>query len=78
MVWRAPNKRDVKLMVAALFTMNAGLERARRQRKGAATLNLLQTIANHDGARPSDIAVFREFIPHSSPDKFENLKLLVM
>jgi len=44
------------LMVAALFTMNAGLDRARRQRKGAATLSLLQTIANHDGARPSDIA----------------------
>ena len=51
-----PNKRDVKLMVAALFTMNAGLERARRQRKGAGTLSLLQIVAGHDGIRPSDIA----------------------
>lgn len=51
-----PNKRDVQSMVAALFTMNAGLERARRQRKGAGKLSLLQIIANHDGVRPSEIA----------------------
>jgi|ERR1017187_674139 DNA-binding MarR family transcriptional regulator len=52
----AQMKRDVQSMVAALFTMNAGLERARRQRKGASTLSLLQIIVDHDGIRPSEIA----------------------
>jgi DNA-binding MarR family transcriptional regulator len=36
--------------------MNAGLERARRQRKGAGTLSLLQVIATAEGIRPSGIA----------------------
>jgi DNA-binding MarR family transcriptional regulator len=43
-------------MVVALFTVNAGLERARRQRKGAATLSLLQVIAHGTPMRPSEIA----------------------
>lgn len=43
-------------MVVALFTLTAGLERARRQRKAAAALNLLQVIAGHDAIRPSDLA----------------------
>jgi DNA-binding MarR family transcriptional regulator len=43
-------------MVAALFTMNAGLERARRQRKGAGILSLLQVIDASEGIRPSGIA----------------------
>jgi DNA-binding MarR family transcriptional regulator len=50
-------------MVAALFTMNAGLERARRQRKGASTLSLLQVIADHEGIRPSDIADLQQVHP---------------
>ncbi|MGC1184485.1 MAG: MarR family transcriptional regulator [Candidatus Dormiibacterota bacterium] len=52
----APSKADVQSMVAALFTVNAGLERARRQRKGASTLSLLQLIANGEPVRPSEIA----------------------
>lgn len=50
-------------MVGALFTMTAGLERARRQRKGASTLSLLQVIAQHDGIRPSDIADLQQVHP---------------
>ncbi len=43
-------------MVVALFTLTAGLERARRQKQEAAALSLLQVIASRDGIRPSDIA----------------------
>jgi DNA-binding MarR family transcriptional regulator len=46
----------VRSMVGALFTLTAGLEQARRQRKAAGALNLLQVIAGRDGIRPSDIA----------------------
>jgi DNA-binding MarR family transcriptional regulator len=58
-----PSKRDVQAMVGALFTMNAGLERARRQRKGASTLSLLQVIASHNGIRPSEIAELQRVHP---------------
>ncbi|MGD0379622.1 MAG: MarR family transcriptional regulator [Acidimicrobiales bacterium] len=58
-----PSKRDVESMVGALFTMNAGLERARRQRKGASTLSLLQVIADHEGIRPSEIADLQQVHP---------------
>jgi DNA-binding MarR family transcriptional regulator len=51
-----PHDKDVHSMVVALFTLNAGLERARRQRKGASTLSLLQVIHDHHQIRPSDIA----------------------
>ena len=43
-------------MVVALFTLTAGLERARRQKKAAGALSLLQVIAGRDGIRPSEIA----------------------
>jgi DNA-binding MarR family transcriptional regulator len=43
-------------MVVALFTLTAGLERARRQRKGASTLSLLQVVAEHREIRPKEIA----------------------
>jgi DNA-binding MarR family transcriptional regulator len=43
--------------------MNAGLDRARRQRKGASTLSLLQVIAGHHGIRPSDIAELQDVHP---------------
>jgi DNA-binding MarR family transcriptional regulator len=59
----APSNDDVKSMVAALFTMNAGLERARRERKGASTLSLLQVIAAHEGIRPSEIADLQQVHP---------------
>lgn len=52
----APDRDDVQSMVAALFTLAAGLERARRQRPGAAALSLLQVIAGRDGVRPSELA----------------------
>src|SRR5580692_10686176 len=58
-----PSKRDLRSMVAALFTMNAGIERARRQRKGASALSLLQVIAGHEGIRPSDIAELQQVHP---------------
>jgi DNA-binding MarR family transcriptional regulator len=43
-------------MVVALFTLIAGTERARRQKKAAAALDLLQVIAAGEAMRPSDIA----------------------
>jgi DNA-binding MarR family transcriptional regulator len=58
-----PDRDDVQSMVAALFTMNAGIERARRQRKGAATLSLLQVIAGREAVRPSEIADLQQVHP---------------
>jgi DNA-binding MarR family transcriptional regulator len=58
-----PGRREVEAMVSALFTLNAGLDRARRQRKGASTLSLLQVIADHDGIRPSEIADLQQVHP---------------
>jgi DNA-binding MarR family transcriptional regulator len=43
-------------MAAALFTLTGTLERARRQRRDAGALSLLQVIAGHDAIRPSDLA----------------------
>jgi DNA-binding MarR family transcriptional regulator len=51
-----PTDRDVQSMVVALFTLTAGIERARRERKAAASLNLLQVIASGEATRPSEIA----------------------
>jgi len=47
---------DVQALVVTLFALVARLERARRQRKAAGALSLLQVIADRDGIRPSDIA----------------------
>jgi DNA-binding MarR family transcriptional regulator len=52
----APERDDVQSMVGALFTLAGGLDRARRQRPGAAALSLLQVIAGRDGVRPSELA----------------------
>ena len=52
----APSKADVHAMVTALFTLTAGMERARRQRKAAGTLSLLQLLAGRQPLRPSEIA----------------------
>jgi len=43
-------------MVTALFVTNAALDRARRQKKEASTLSLLQVVAATPGGRPSEIA----------------------
>jgi DNA-binding MarR family transcriptional regulator len=50
-------------MTAALLAINAGLEKARRQRKGASTLSLLQVIATREGIRPSEIAEVQQVHP---------------
>jgi DNA-binding MarR family transcriptional regulator len=59
----APNKRDVRSMAAALLTINTGLERARRLRKGASTLSLLRVISTRRGIRPSEIAEIQQVHP---------------
>jgi DNA-binding MarR family transcriptional regulator len=51
-----PGRDDVQSMVAALFTLTGALERARRERKAAGALSLLQVIAGHGTIRPSDLA----------------------
>ena len=43
-------------MVIALFTLNAGLDRARRESPGAGRLSVLQVLTAPGGVRPSDIA----------------------
>jgi DNA-binding MarR family transcriptional regulator len=58
-----PSEDDVKAMVGALFTMNAGLERARRRRRGASILSLLQVVSDHQGIRPSEIAELQQVHP---------------
>jgi DNA-binding MarR family transcriptional regulator len=50
------DNRDVEAMVAALFTLMARLDRARRERKAASALALLQVIALGGALRPSQIA----------------------
>ena len=51
-----PSRDDVQAMVVTLFALTAVLERARRQRRAAGALSLLQVIAGRDGIRPSEIA----------------------
>ena len=58
-----PSKADVHAMVAALFTLTAGMERARRQRKAAAVLSLLQLVASRAAIRPSEIAGVQDVHP---------------
>lgn len=52
----AASRDDVRSMVLALFTLISSVERARRQKKPAAALDLLQVIAAGRKMRPSDIA----------------------
>ena len=52
-----PSARDVRSLVVALFSLNAGIERARRERRSASALALLQVIAGGEAIRPSEIAV---------------------
>jgi DNA-binding MarR family transcriptional regulator len=51
-----PMRRDVQSMVIALFTVNAGIDRARRERKSASALTLLQVVPADRPVRPSEIA----------------------
>jgi DNA-binding MarR family transcriptional regulator len=50
-------------MGAALFVTNAALDRARRQKKGASTLSLLQVVAASPGIRPTEIATAQNVHP---------------
>lgn len=51
-----PSERDVQAMVTALFSLTAGIERARREKRAANVLTLLQVIAAGEAIRPSEIA----------------------
>ena len=62
-VTMAPGKADVHAMVTALFTLTAGMERARRKRKAAGTLSLLQLVAGRQPIRPSEIAEVHDVHP---------------
>jgi DNA-binding MarR family transcriptional regulator len=57
------SRDDVRAMVTALFVTNAALDRARRQKKGASTLSLLQLVAAAPGIRPSQIATAQDVHP---------------
>ena len=57
------SRDDVRAMVVALFVTNAALDRARRQKKGASTLSLLQVVAATQGIRPSEIASAQDVHP---------------
>ena len=57
------SRDDVRAMVTALFVTNAALDRARRQKKGASTLSLLQLVAAAPGIRPSQIAAAQSVHP---------------
>jgi DNA-binding MarR family transcriptional regulator len=57
------SRDDVRAMVTALFVTNAALDRARRQKKGASTLSLLQLVAAAPGIRPSEIAAAQDVHP---------------
>jgi DNA-binding MarR family transcriptional regulator len=57
------SRDDVRAMVTALFVTKAALDRARRQKKGASTLSLLQLVAAAPGVRPSEIAAAQDVHP---------------
>jgi DNA-binding MarR family transcriptional regulator len=57
------SRDDVRAMVTALFVTNAALDRARRQKKGASTLSLLQVVVTTPGIRPSEIASAQDVHP---------------
>src|SRR4029450_1403659 len=70
----SPTRQDVEQLVAALFAVTSGLERARRQIPDAAALSVLQVLAWADRntparqVRPKDIAttlgVHRSAVTH--------------
>lgn len=53
---RMVSREDVEGLVAALFVVNNGMTRAMKQRPKAGELRLLQTVAMHEGSRPSELA----------------------
>jgi DNA-binding MarR family transcriptional regulator len=69
-----PTLEDVKRMIAALFTMSAGLERARRRIPAAATLDVLQVLATREGTRPSEVAAELRLNPSSVTRHVQSLE----
>jgi DNA-binding MarR family transcriptional regulator len=63
-------------MVTALFVTNAALDRARRQKKGASTLSLLQVVAVAPGIRPSEIASTQDVHPSQVTRQVRELERL--
>ena len=70
----APSKADVHAMVAPLFTLTAAMQRARRQRKAAGTLSLLQLVADRQPIRPSEIAEVQDVHPSLVTRQFRELQ----
>jgi DNA-binding MarR family transcriptional regulator len=70
------NRDDVRAMVTALFVTNAALDRARRQKKGASTLSLLQVVAATPGIRPSEIASAQDVHPSQVTRQVRELESL--
>jgi DNA-binding MarR family transcriptional regulator len=70
------SRDEVRAMVTALFVTNAALDRARRQRKGAATLSLLQVVASAGGIRPSEIASAQDVHPSQVTRQVRELERL--
>jgi DNA-binding MarR family transcriptional regulator len=70
------SRDDVRDMVTALFVTNAALDRARRQRKGASTLSLLQVVAAAPGIRPSEIASAQDVHPSQVTRQVRELESL--
>ncbi len=76
MVSVEPSRDDVRAMVTALFVTNAALDRARRQKKGASTLSLLQVVAATPGIRPSEIASAQDVHPSQVTRQVRELESL--
>ena len=70
------SRDDVRAMVTALFVTNAALERAKRQKKGASTLSLLQIVAATPGIRPSEIASAQDVHPSQVTRQVRELESL--
>jgi DNA-binding MarR family transcriptional regulator len=70
------SRDEVRAMVTALFMTNAALDRARRQKKGASTLSLLQVIAVTQGIRPSEIATAQDVHPSQVTRQVRELERL--
>jgi DNA-binding MarR family transcriptional regulator len=68
------SRDDIRAMVTALFVTNAGLDRARRQKKGAATLSLLQVVGATPGIRPSEIAGAQDVHPSQTTRQVRDLE----
>ena len=76
MVGMKASRDDVRAMVTALFVTNAALDRARRQKKGASTLSLLQVVAATPGIRPSEIATAQDVHPSQVTRQVRELESL--